>query len=57
MRPKVLLNGKDLIAMGYRPGPQFGEILAAVEDAQLEGILRSPEDAMAFVQREFSKTP
>ena len=53
IRPKPLLTGDDLIAMGYVPGPQFKRILAAVEDAQLEGKLEDPEQARAFVRREF----
>ncbi len=53
IRPKPLLTGEDLIGLGYRPGPQFREILSAVEDAQLEGTLHSKDDALAFVRREF----
>ena len=50
-RPKPLLTGHDLIEMGYEPGPHFKEILGAVEDAQLEGALTTPEEARAFVAR------
>ncbi len=53
IRPKPLLSGQDLIQLGYRPGPQFREMLSAVEDAQLEGSLRNREDALSFVTREF----
>jgi poly(A) polymerase len=53
MRPAPLITGDDLIAAGYAPGPQFKKILSAVEDGQLEGHLRSREEAMAFVVREF----
>lgn len=49
MRPPRLLTGKDLIAMGYEPGPLFSEILRAVEDAQLEGRVASEEEARALV--------
>jgi poly(A) polymerase len=48
-----LLTGNDLIAMGYTPGPLFKQILAAVEDAQLEGRLTEPEQAREFVRVEF----
>ena len=44
------LNRQDLIAMGYHPGPQFKEILTAVEDAQLEGDIATTEDAKSLVQ-------
>jgi len=53
IRPKPLLTGEDLIGLGYQPGPQFRDILSAVEDAQLEGILHSRNDALDFVRREF----
>ncbi len=52
-RPPRLLSGDDLIAMGYRPGPRFKEILAFVEDAQLEGRVHAREEAMALVRQEF----
>ena len=53
MCPAPLVNGDDLIAAGYAPGPGFKEILSLVEDAQLEGRLRSKQDAMAWIAREF----
>jgi poly(A) polymerase len=53
VRPEPLVSGDDLINAGYTPGPQFKEILAAVEDAQLEGRLASKQQAMRFIRREF----
>jgi len=53
MRPARLVKGKDLIAAGYEPGPRFKEILALVEDAQLEGRLPSKESAMEYVRQRF----
>jgi poly(A) polymerase len=53
LRPSVLIDGDDLIAAGYRPGPRFREILNAVEDAQLEGQLVSRDAALKYVAREF----
>ncbi|HYA94774.1 MAG TPA: CCA tRNA nucleotidyltransferase [Terriglobales bacterium] len=53
IRPKPLLTGDDLIAMGYAPGPRFKQMLAAVEDAQLEGRLQDTEEARKFVRAEF----
>ncbi|HIJ65817.1 MAG TPA: CCA tRNA nucleotidyltransferase [Candidatus Hydrogenedentes bacterium] len=50
LRPERLLNGRDLIAMGYTPGPKFSEILTALEDAQLEGRIANPEEAKTFVR-------
>jgi poly(A) polymerase len=53
VRPVPLVTGDDLIATGYSPGPQFKEILSAIEDAQLDGRLQSKPEAMEFVRREF----
>ncbi len=53
IRPQPLLSGDDLIAEGYEPGPRFKEILAAVEDAQLEGRLGSTVQALEFVKTAF----
>lgn len=51
LAPPRLLTGRDLIALGLRPGPRFTDILTAVEDAQLEGKLASREAALAWVQQ------
>ncbi|HYL61408.1 MAG TPA: CCA tRNA nucleotidyltransferase [Candidatus Methylomirabilis sp.] len=53
VRPQRVLTGNDLSEMGYSPGPVFGEILRAVEDAQLEGLVATREEAKEFVQRRF----
>ena len=53
VRPTPLITGDDLIAAGYSPGPQFKEILSAIEDAQLDGKLQSKQDAIQLVRREF----
>jgi poly(A) polymerase len=53
VRPARLLTGNDLIAMGYRPGPRFSEILTGLEDAQLEGQVQSREEAETWVRKRF----
>ena len=53
MRPAPLITGDDLIDAGYSPGPQFKEILAAIEDGQLEGRLRDRDAAIKFVRQQF----
>jgi poly(A) polymerase len=52
--PPPLLRGDDLIALGLKPGPEFGEILEAVETRQLEGALRDRDEALAWVKKEYS---
>jgi poly(A) polymerase len=53
IHPPKLLTGEDLLAMGYRQGPVFGQILATVEDAQLEGKIETKEEASQFVRSKF----
>ena len=51
--PPPLVRGDDLIALSLKPGPKFGEILEAVETRQLEGTLRTREEALEWVKREY----
>ena len=53
VRPARLLTGDDLNEMGYAPGPQFQRILGALEDAQLEGLLTTKEDARDYVRNHY----
>jgi poly(A) polymerase len=53
IRPQPLLRGQDLIRMGYSPGPRFSRILTAVENAQLDGIISTPEEAQQLVTDKF----
>ena len=53
IHPAPLLRGRDLIAMGFTPGPIFQQILKQVEEAQLGGELASREQAMAWVDKHF----
>jgi len=57
IRPKLLLTGRELIAAGYRPSPKFKAMLEAAEDAQLEGLVKTPEQALALVRERFGKPP
>jgi putative nucleotidyltransferase with HDIG domain len=50
LKPAPLITGRDLIAAGYKPGPQFGTALTAVEDAQLEGRVTTREEALCFAE-------
>lgn len=54
VRPLRLLTGDDLLYLGYRPGPKFSEILRAIEDAQLEGLIGSREEALEYLAKTYS---
>jgi len=53
VRPTPLITGRELIAAGYAPGPAFKQILRAVEDAQLEGEVATPDEALRLVRKLF----
>jgi len=55
IRPEPLLRGRDLIDMGFSPGPIFKEILRQVEEAQLEGEITTREQAREWVDKEYGK--
>jgi len=47
--PEPLVTGHDLITLGWKPGPRFAEILSAVQTRQLEGVLHTREEALAWL--------
>jgi len=53
VRPERLVTGDDLLGMGLQPGPEFARILRGIEDAQLEGQLKTKEEAKEYVVRNF----
>jgi tRNA nucleotidyltransferase (CCA-adding enzyme) len=48
-----ILNGDDLRAMGFQPGPIFREILGALRAARLDGAVSTREDEVALIQARF----
>ncbi len=56
VRPPRLLTGDDLKDMGYSPGPEFQRILTAIEDAQLEGLIQTKDEAISLVRRTYSQS-
>ncbi|WP_018970586.1 CCA tRNA nucleotidyltransferase [Rubritalea marina] len=48
--PDPLISGKELIQRGLQPGPQFRDILNALQVEQLEGRVVTPEQADAWLE-------
>jgi putative nucleotidyltransferase with HDIG domain len=48
--PAPLVRGDDLISMGLKPGPRIGELLEAVQTAQLEGEIKTRPEAMELLK-------
>src|SRR5688500_1336755 len=44
--PKPILLGRHLIELGISPGPRMGEILRAVYELQLDGVVATLDDAV-----------
>jgi poly(A) polymerase len=53
LRPARLVNGDDLIAAGYAPGPDFSRMLELAEDAQLEARIHNKEEGLELVRSTF----
>ncbi len=51
--PEPLVSGHDLIGLGWKPGPRFKEVLDAVQTRQLEGLLASRGEALAWIKSEY----
>jgi len=50
IRPARLLTGDDLRDMGFSPGPSFKRMLDAVEEAQLNDLIRTREEAIELLK-------
>jgi poly(A) polymerase len=46
-----LLTGKDLIALGLKPGPALGALLAEIREQQLSDELKTPRQARAWAKK------
>ena len=46
--PPRLLTGHDLMSLGWPPGPALGDLLTRIQDLQLEGVLTTREEALAW---------
>jgi tRNA nucleotidyltransferase/poly(A) polymerase len=54
--PTRLVRGDDLIAMGLTPGPRIGELLEAVQTAQLEGEIKTRTEALELLRTMLGKS-
>lgn len=50
-RAKPLLTGKELQAMGIKPGPIYGKVLAQLRDAHLDGLVKTETEELAFIEK------
>lgn len=50
-----LLNGNDLKKLGYKPGPQYRQILDDVVAATLDGVIKDKTEAEEFLAQHYPK--
>lgn len=55
IKPKPLVSGHDLIALGMTPSPVFKDILNEGLDLQLEGVFNDRDAALAWLAERASK--
>ena len=48
---KTALTGRDLQAMGLKPGPQYKTILGKLLDARIDGMITTEAEERTFVQK------
>jgi len=53
IKPIPLISGNDLIKEGYEPGPLFKEILIKIGDLQLENQIKTREEALTWVKKNY----
>jgi poly(A) polymerase len=46
-----LLKGEDLIALGMKPGPALGDLLAEIREKQLQDELKTRDEAKKWAKR------
>lgn len=55
LKPKAFLSGHDLQQLGMKPGPDMKPMLEELYVLQLEGALKSREEALSWARKEISK--
>ncbi len=48
---KIQLRGRDLVHMGFEPGPVFRKIFDSLLEARLNNLVRTREDEVRFVEK------
>ncbi|MDX2185624.1 MAG: HD domain-containing protein [Opitutaceae bacterium] len=55
--PKPILQGRDLISLGFEPGPRFKWVLDAAFEAQLDGAFDDHDTALAWLKNQTFPIP
>jgi len=55
MNPPTLITGRDVMRLGYEPGPVLGHILHCVREKQIRGEIGDRQQALIFLRETFGK--
>jgi len=55
LSPPTLITGRDVIRMGFTPGPVVGHILRCVREKQIRGEIGNRKQALTFLRETFIK--
>jgi poly(A) polymerase len=53
VHPPPLINGHDVMSLGYSPGPKVGQILEFIRQKQVEGEIKNREEALRMLRDRF----
>ena len=54
IHPPPLITGHDVMALGYCPGPRVGQIISLIRQKQVEGEIKTRDEALCILRNEFS---
>ena len=55
VEPPRWVTGHDLLRLGVGQGPQIGHLLEAIREAQVEGLVTSKEEALAWARQRLAQ--
>jgi len=55
VHPPPLISGHDVMALGYPSGPKVGQILKFILEKQVEGEIRTRQDALEILRSRFDR--
>jgi tRNA nucleotidyltransferase/poly(A) polymerase len=53
VHPPLLITGHDVMALGYSSGPRVGQILKFIRQKQVEGEIKTREEAVRILKEKF----
>jgi putative nucleotidyltransferase with HDIG domain len=54
VHPPPLITGHDVMALGYPSGPEVGQILRFIQEKQVEGEIKTREEALEVLRERFA---